>query len=85
VTNKSLSLPVKELFLTISSALVNTSDFTMVVVLEELISNGDVEAASRAVCEVSMSSGLKALCRVLLCFLSIRPPTKSSVTQYEVS
>jgi hypothetical protein len=84
VTKQSLSLPVKELFLTISFALVNISDFAMVVVLEELISNGDVEAASRAVYEVSMSAGLKALCRVILCFLSIRPPTKSSVTQFKI-
>ena len=85
MTNKSLPLPEKELFLTISSALVNCSDFAMEVVLEELISNGDVEAASRAVCEVSMSVGLNALCRLFLCFLSIRPPTKSSVTQFEIS
>lgn len=46
MTNQSLSLPVKELFSTISSALVNCSDFAMVVVLEDLISNGNVEVAS---------------------------------------
>lgn len=46
MTKKPLSLPVKDFFSTISSALVSCSDVAMAVVLDELTSNGDVEAAT---------------------------------------
>ena len=74
----SRHLPVKELFCTISSTCVVCSD-PLAAALEEVMSNGDVKAVFRAACEVRMSAGLKAFFRALLCFLSIKPPTKSSV------